>query len=68
MILGRRAAGVVVVGAGAAGLCTAINLRPGTDIYVVDKAGAGQGSSPWAQGGIAAALDPGDSPELHAAD
>ena len=68
MIQGRRAADVVVVGAGAAGLCTAINLPPGTDICVVEKAGGGQGSSPWAQGGIAAALDPDDAPELHAAD
>jgi L-aspartate oxidase len=64
----RRTADVIVVGAGAAGLCTAIHLPRGTDVCVVEKAGRGQGSSPWAQGGIAAALAPDDSPDLHAED
>ena len=64
----RRTADVIVVGAGAAGLCTALHLPPGTGICVVEKARRGQGSSPWAQGGIAAALGPEDSPALHASD
>ena len=59
---------VLVIGAGAAGLFAALHLPDGTDITVVDKGRKGQGSSPWAQGGIAAALGPDDSPELHAED
>ncbi|MDQ3956699.1 MAG: L-aspartate oxidase [Actinomycetota bacterium] len=59
---------VLVVGAGAAGLYACLHLPEGTDILVVDKGRKGQGSSPWAQGGVAAALDPSDSPELHVKD
>jgi L-aspartate oxidase len=59
---------VLIIGAGAAGLFAALHLDPGTDIVVVDKGRMGQGSSPWAQGGVAAALGPDDSPELHAQD
>jgi L-aspartate oxidase len=59
---------VFIIGAGAAGLFAALHLPEGTDILVVDKGRKGQGSSPWAQGGVAAALGPDDSPELHAAD
>jgi len=59
---------VLIVGAGAAGLFAALHLPEGTDITVVEKGRKGQGSSPWAQGGVAAALGPDDSPELHARD
>jgi L-aspartate oxidase len=59
---------VLIVGAGAAGLFAALHLPENTDIVVVDKGRKGQGSSPWAQGGIAAALGPEDSLDLHAAD
>lgn len=59
---------VFVVGAGAAGLFAALHLPEGTEILVVDKGRTKTGSSPWAQGGIAAALGPEDSPELHASD
>lgn len=59
---------VFIVGAGAAGLFAALHLPPATDILVVDKGRKGQGSSPWAQGGVAAALGPDDSPDLHAVD
>ncbi|MGH2755936.1 MAG: L-aspartate oxidase [Actinomycetota bacterium] len=59
---------VFVIGAGAAGLFAALHLPEGTDVLVVDKGRKGQGSSPWAQGGVAAALGPDDSPESHAAD
>jgi L-aspartate oxidase len=59
---------VFIVGAGAAGLFAALHLPEGTDILVADKGRKGQGSSPWAQGGVAAALGPEDSPDLHAAD
>ncbi|HEX2295526.1 MAG TPA: L-aspartate oxidase [Actinomycetota bacterium] len=59
---------VLVIGAGAAGLFASMHLPEGTDILVVDKGRKGQGSSPWAQGGVAAALGPDDSPDLHAQD
>ncbi len=59
---------VLIIGAGAAGLFAALHLPEGTDITVVEKGRKGLGSSPWAQGGVAAALGPDDSPELHASD
>ena len=60
--------GVVVVGAGLAGLFTALKLAP-LPVTVVSGARFGEGaSSLWAQGGIAAALAEGDTPEAHAAD
>jgi L-aspartate oxidase len=60
--------GVVIVGAGLAGLFTALKLAP-LPVTVVSVTPFGQGgSSVWAQAGIAAALSEGDSPEAHAAD
>ncbi len=60
--------GVVVVGAGLAGLFTALKLAP-LPVTVVSAARFGEGtSSLWAQAGIAAAVAEGDSPEQHAAD
>ncbi|HEX3325544.1 MAG TPA: L-aspartate oxidase [Actinomycetota bacterium] len=59
---------VLIVGAGAAGLFAALHLPERFDVVVVDKGSRGRGSSFWAQGGVAAALGPQDSPELHAED
>ena len=60
---------VVVVGSGIAGLTTALYLREaGLHVTVVTKVNIDDGSTRWAQGGIAAALDPSDSPESHAVD
>jgi L-aspartate oxidase len=60
--------GVVIVGAGLAGLFTALKLAP-LPVTVVSVTPFGQGgSSVWAQAGIAAALSEGDSPDAHAAD
>jgi L-aspartate oxidase len=59
---------VLVIGAGAAGLFACMHLPEGTDILLVDKGRKAQGSSPWAQGGVAAAVGPEDSPDLHASD
>src|SRR6185312_2779715 len=60
--------GVVIVGAGLAGLFTALKLAP-LPVTVVSAARFGEGaSSLWAQAGIAAALAEGDSAEDHAAD
>jgi len=55
----------VVVGGGIAGLSTALALD---GCVLVANEPIGGGSSCHAQGGIAAALGPGDSPGLHAAD
>lgn len=55
----------VIVGSGVAGLTTALALG---DCIVVTKTELGEGSSTWAQGGIAAALGRDDDPALHAAD
>ena len=57
---------VVVVGSGVAGLTTALRLRAGgLKVLVVTKAMLDDGSTRWAQGGIAAALGEGDTPEQH---
>ncbi len=59
---------VAIVGAGVAGLMTALRLAP-RPVVVVSKSPLGaEASSLWAQGGLAAAVGPDDSPELHAAD
>ena len=59
---------LVIVGGGIAGLACALSAPPAGRIAVVDKGEAGAGSSPLAQGGIAAAVGAGDSPERHAED
>ncbi|MEM6626421.1 MAG: L-aspartate oxidase, partial [Pseudomonadota bacterium] len=59
---------ILIVGAGLAGLFLALKLSP-RPCTIVSPAPIGQASSSaWAQGGLAAALDPGDNPQLHAAD
>jgi L-aspartate oxidase len=60
---------VVVVGSGIAGLTCALHLREaGLHVTVVTKVNIDDGSTRWAQGGIAAVLDPLDTPEAHARD
>ncbi|MFB7888771.1 L-aspartate oxidase [Cellulosimicrobium cellulans] len=62
-------ADVVVVGSGIAGLTAALELRTRVPrVLLVTKGELSSGSTVWAQGGIAAALDPEDSPEAHLAD
>jgi L-aspartate oxidase len=57
---------VIVIGSGVAGLTAAIQARTsGYKVILVTKAHVDDGSTRWAQGGIAAALDPNDSPEEH---
>jgi len=60
---------VLVVGSGAAGLYTALcfseRLGRGGRIGIVTKASLRSSASCWAQGGIAAVLDPSDTLELH---
>ena len=62
-------ADVIVIGSGVAGLTAALNLRAhNLSVLLVTKAKIDEGSTKWAQGGIAAALGPGDSPEDHKRD
>ena len=62
-------ADVVVVGSGIAGLTAALRLRDRVDkVLVVTKDVLAAGSTQWAQGGIAAALGPEDTPEEHELD
>ncbi len=62
-------ADVVVVGSGIAGLTTALRLRRRVNrVLLVTKTVLDEGSTRWAQGGIAAALDPADSPADHLRD
>jgi L-aspartate oxidase len=59
---------VIILGGGLAGLFCALRLAP-RPVTVLAAAPIGQGaSSAWAQGGIAAAMSPGDSVEKHLAD
>ena len=59
---------VLIVGAGLAGLFLALRLSP-RPCTIISPAKLGQAaSSAWAQGGLAAALDPADSTEQHAED
>ncbi|MEV6009912.1 L-aspartate oxidase [Streptomyces sp. NPDC051976] len=60
---------VVVVGSGVAGLTVALRCAAsGAKVTVVTKAHLDDGSTRWAQGGVAAALGEGDTPEQHLAD
>ncbi len=64
----HRFDGVLVIGAGLAGLSAALSAAPRPTL-VLATAPIGQGcSSGWAQGGMAAALGDDDAPALHAAD
>jgi L-aspartate oxidase len=63
-----REAGAIILGSGLAGLTAALALAPTPVLVLTKTAGLVSGSSPWAQGGIAAALGPGDGPADHAAD
>jgi L-aspartate oxidase len=59
-------ADVVVIGSGIAGLTTALRLRDHVDrVLLVTKDVLAAGSTQWAQGGIAAALGPEDTPMEH---
>jgi L-aspartate oxidase len=59
---------VIVVGAGAAGLYSALCLPADLRVAIVSKAELPLSASDWAQGGIAAVVDPQDSVDLHIAD
>ncbi|WP_292635514.1 L-aspartate oxidase [Novosphingobium sp.] len=56
---------VIVVGSGAAGLTAALALADRLKVLVLAKGSLTGGSTAWAQGGIAAVLDAGDTFEEH---
>jgi L-aspartate oxidase len=58
----------LIVGSGIAGLRAATELADAGDVIMLTKAEPGEGSTGYAQGGIAAALGDDDSPALHARD
>jgi L-aspartate oxidase len=60
--------GVLVVGAGLAGLAAALAAAPRRALVLSPGPLTKAAASAWAQGGMAAALSPDDSPALHAAD
>ena len=58
-----------MAGGGAAGLWSALRAAEhGARVCLVSRTPLSQSASYWAQGGLAAALEPDDSPDLHAAD
>lgn len=59
---------VVVVGSGVAGLTSALGLAGRRRVLLVTSGALRSGSTPWAQGGIAAAIGAGDDPRNHAKD
>ena len=59
---------VVVVGSGVAGLMTALHATRAGSVLVVTKVRVDDGSTRWAQGGVAAALGADDSPLEHERD
>ncbi len=58
----------IVIGSGAAGLTAAITLAQTRRVAVIAKGGLSEGSTAWAQGGIAAVLEAGDTFESHIED
>ncbi len=60
--------GALILGAGAAGLFTALKLAPYPALVLADAHPGVSGSSAYAQGGIAASVGEGDSWQAHAAD
>jgi L-aspartate oxidase len=59
---------VAIVGSGLAGLSVALHLAQTRKVAIVSKRELLDGASNWAQGGIAAVLDSGDSHDQHIAD
>jgi L-aspartate oxidase len=58
----------LVIGSGIAGLRAAISLADAGRVVILTKADPRESNTGYAQGGIAAAVGPGDSPQLHAGD
>jgi L-aspartate oxidase len=63
-----RRADYLVLGSGIAALRAALTLAEHGRVLILTKAASDEGNTGWAQGGIAAALGPDDSPDLHGQD
>ena len=61
-------ADVLIIGSGAAGLTAALQLATTRKVTVLAKGSLSDGATAWAQGGIAAVLEPGDTFESHIED
>jgi L-aspartate oxidase len=59
---------VLIIGSGAAGLTAALQLAETKHVAVLAKGSLSDGATAWAQGGIAAVLEPGDTFESHIED
>jgi L-aspartate oxidase len=59
---------ILIIGSGAAGLTAALNLAQRFKVIVLAKGGISDGATGWAQGGIAAVLEPGDTFDAHIED
>ncbi|MDE3012172.1 MAG: L-aspartate oxidase [Pseudomonadota bacterium] len=59
---------VIIVGSGLAGLSAALELAQSRKVAILTKRALLGGASDWAQGGIAAVIDPGDSLDAHVDD
>ena len=56
---------VLVIGSGAAGLTLALHLAGDLRVAVLSKGQLSEGSTFWAQGGVAAVLDDSDTVDAH---
>ncbi len=59
---------VLIIGSGAAGLTAALTLAPTLKVGVIAKGSLSEGATGWAQGGVAAVLEDGDSFDNHISD
>lgn len=66
--LSTRQASAIIVGGGVAGLTAALKLAPHPVILLLNAPLGSGAATSWAQGGISAAIAPGDSPQQHASD
>ena len=64
----ERRTDFLIIGSGIAGLRAAVELAGAGSVLVLTKAEPREGNTGYAQGGIAAAVGPDDSPQLHADD
>lgn len=59
---------VLIIGSGAAGLTLALHLAKNADVVILSKGQLNEGSTYYAQGGIAAVFDQNDSIQAHVSD
>ncbi|WP_448548805.1 L-aspartate oxidase [Thalassotalea fusca] len=59
---------VLIIGSGAAGLSLALHLAKNADVVILSKSHITEGSTYYAQGGVAAVFDEGDSIDAHVQD